>query len=973
VDRLHPPGSRGSAETAVAAIGQSIKPAPPTGNDADRHDPAKRDRQEHAIDRESLDRLFRDLGSGPGGLSSSEAARRLVVHGRNELNRRGGPSWTGELAKQLIHPLALLLIAAAILALVSSGPVLAGGILAVVVVNAVFAFVQEVHAERAVEALAAMLPTHARVLRDGNFGWIEATLLVTGDVIEIGEGDRVCADARLIVGSVDVDLSMLTGESVPVSRSAVPERAGGSRLDATDMVYSGTTVVGGQATAVVTATGMRTELGRISALSERVGRADSPLERQVRRVAWLIAGVAVVAGLGFLPIGVAAGMSWTAAGSFAIGLIVANVPEGLLPTITLALALGVREMASSKAVVKRLSAVETLGSTTVICTDKTGTLTQNRMRVVRLHCAGQDHDVEPGRLDVKGSDAPLELLVRSAAACTTAELAPVASERQEEPLVGSGEMTGAEAFGDPMEVAILQCAAEAGCGVAPAERAASRVHLYPFDPRRALMSTLDRGADGVLMVNVKGAPEAVLARCLAEWNGVREVPLDPTRRSGLEHNIQRLGLEGLRLLAVAQRAWNGPIPENRDRAESNLTLLGLVALIDPPRDGVAEAIRKAHDAGIRVHVVTGDNGVTASAIARRVGIGIEAGRVITGHQLDAMSDAELDTVLASGSEIVFARSSPEAKLRIADALRARGEVVAMTGDGVNDAPALQRSDIGIAMGRSGTDVAREAATLVLTDDHFATIVKAIAAGRRIYDNIRKFVVYIFAHAVPEVVPFLVFALSGGAVPLGLTVMQVLAIDLGTDLLPSLALSREPPEPGLMSRSPRPRTERLITGPMLLRAWGVLGVTSAGLVMTVFLVVLTRAGWHPGVSTGPGSALHVPYREATTAAWLTIVMCQLGAATAARTSRVALRSIGLFSNRRLLQAFLVSLAFAVAIVYVPGLHGVFGSESLPATDLLLIAPCPLIVWGVDELYRAVRRRHPPEPSPTSSATMRTPWS
>ncbi len=378
-------------------------------------------------------------------------------------------------------------------------------------------------------------------------------------------------------------------------------------------------------------------------------------------------------------------------------------------------------------------------------------------------------------------------------------------------------------------------------------------------------------------------------------------------------------------------------------------------MLDPPRPQVAAAIALAHHAGIRVHVITGDNGVTAAAIARQVGIGGENARIVTGPELDAMPERDLDDLLARDEEVVFARSSPETKLRITDALRAQGQIVAMTGDGVNDAPALRRADIGITMGRSGTDVAREASTMVLTDDDFATIIAAVEAGRRVYDNIRKFVLYIFAHAVPEVVPFLVFALSGGLIPLPLTVLQILAVDLGTDTLPALALSREPAEPGLMERPPRDHRQRLITGGMLARSWGFLGVISAALVMAGFLVTLLRAGWRPGDATGAGSALHHVYRQATTVSWLGIVACQIGTAFAARTEHVSLRSVGVFTNRPLLGAIAVALAFAAVVIYLPVPHGLFGTEALAPSQVAIVAPFPFIVWGADEIRRWLRRR------------------
>jgi magnesium-transporting ATPase (P-type) len=546
-------------------------------------------------------------------------------------------------------------------------------------------------------------------------------------------------------------------------------------------------------------------------------------------------------------------------------------------------------------------------------------------------------------------------LAGAAAACTTAD-----------PKAGHG---------DPTELALFELPARLGHPLTPRQRDHDRLALFRFDPRTKLMTTVD-DRDGAAVLHTKGAPEEVLAHATSLFVDGAPRPLTRDDRAEVVHAVSGLAARGLRVLAVARRPLvpGRPPPTMREDAERELCLLGLIALADPPRPEVAAAIEQAHRAGITVHVVTGDNGLTAAAVAERVGIGRQGTRIVTGRELDVMGEKELDAILARGEEVIFARTSPEAKLRIADALRAEGCTVAMTGDGVNDAPALRRADIGVAMGRSGTDVAREAATMVLTDDNFATIVAAVEAGRRTYDNIRKFIVYIFTHAVPEVVPFLVFALAGGAVPLPLTVMQILAVDLGTDTLPALALGRERAEPGLMDRPPRPRGERVIQPAMLARAWGFLGLISAALVMGGYFLTLNRGGWHPGAPVGAGTALHLTYRQATTVAWLGIVACQIGTAFAARTERASLRAVGVLSNRYLLGGLAFSLAFAAMIIYVPALQGLFGTASLSAGQLLTVAPFPFVVWGADEIRRALLRRRGgtvaarrlPEPSPTLPA-------
>jgi magnesium-transporting ATPase (P-type) len=471
-------------------------------------------------------------------------------------------------------------------------------------------------------------------------------------------------------------------------------------------------------------------------------------------------------------------------------------------------------------------------------------------------------------------------------------------------------------------------------------------------------------------VHTKGAPEAVIARCTAIMgdHGAPS-PLRPETRHEVASVVDGYAGGGLRVLAFAARRLRPgtPLPAQREEAERDLCFLGLAAMADPPRPEVADAVARCHTAGIRIIVVTGDHPLTAAAISHQLGIGTADSPVITGAELDQMSEPDLDKLLRSDTELIFARASPEAKLRIADALRAEGHIVAMTGDGVNDAPALRRADIGVAMGRSGTDVAREAATMVLTDDNFATIMVAIQGGRRVYDNVRKFILYIFAHSTPEIVPFLVFALARGAVPLPLTVLQLLAFDVGTETLPALALGREQAEPGIMNRPPRPRSEGVITRAMLLRAWLFLGLIAATLQMGAFFFVLIQAGWHPGAATGPGSPLHHAYLQATTMTFLSMVMAQIGTAFAARTDRASLRSVGVFSNRLLLAGIAAELALAAAIIYLPPLQQLLSTAALPPQLLLITVPFPFIVWGADELRRYLLRRTRRRPPPREEVT------
>ncbi|MEA2242071.1 MAG: hypothetical protein QOD24_1627, partial [Solirubrobacteraceae bacterium] len=719
---------------------------------------------------EDVARLLAHLRTQVDGLDHREAARRLEQVGPNEIRRETGARWWRSLLDQFIHPLALLLWLAAALSLVTGVLALAVAIVVVIVLNAAFAFAQERQAQHATEALRDLLPPHARVRRGGELVEIEATALVPGDLLLLAEGDRLSADARLVAGAVEVDMSPLTGESQPVTRSADRSHAAATPLEAEDLVFAGTLCTGGDAQAVVFGTAMHTQLGRIAALSQTVVDETSPLQRQVNKAAKLIAIVAIGLGVVFFVVGhLIAGLSLSDSGTFAIGLLVANVPEGLLPTITLALAVGVRRMAKRRALVKKLTAVETLGSTDVICTDKTGTLTEGRMTATSLWQDETTVVIGDGVPAVNGSVAEL---LRTAVQCNNATLT-----RSDD---GKWSRSG-----DPSESALLLAAAQLGIDVEAIQsgRDAGRKRLFAFNARLKRMATLDSESGAPTAIHAKGAPLELLDHCtsLRGADG-SERPLDAEGAAAVRTAFERYAAGGLRVLGFATR----PAPDvseqradDREAAESGMCFLGLMAMRDPLRAHVPAAVADCHRAGIRIVVITGDDGLTGAAIAREAGIVDEHPQIVTGPEIDALSDSALDAVLRSSPQLIVARSSPEAKLRIVEALRADGHTVAMTGDGVNDAPALRRADIGIAMGASGTDVAREAADMVLKDDDFASIVAAVKEGRTVYENIRKFVTYIFAHATPEMVPFLIYALSGGNVPLPLTALQILAIDLGT--------------------------------------------------------------------------------------------------------------------------------------------------------------------------------------------------
>jgi len=840
----------------------------------------------------------------PEGLSGAEADRRLLQYGPNQLSRRTRRPWYRLLVRQVSHPLALLLWAAAGLAIVAGAEAIALAIVGIVILNALFAFVQETQAERAVEALASYIPQECRVRRDGQVVKVLARDLVPGDVLLVGEGDRVSADAHLISGAVEIDMAALSGESLSVLRTASNTDVAHDPLEAQNMIFSGSSVIEGEAEARVVATGMHSQIGRIAALSEQVEIGKSPLEAQVRRVAWIIAVVAVIMGIAFMPLAILiAGLPVGDAAIFAVALLVGNVPEGLLPIITLSLAMGAKDLAKQGAIVKRLSAVETLGSTTIICTDKTGTLTQNRMRVEASW----------------GTEE--QLMFEAAARCSTAQLVDGVS-------------------GDPTEVALLQYARDLGVDISPEHREQNQLRRFSFNPELKRMSTVDRVSNKDWL-HCKGAPESLL-------------PLCDKVSDEIYQQVDAYAAQGLRVLAIARKAMDDIPPDiSRIDIEQDLHLLGLVALEDPPRSEVMGAVAACHEAGIRIFMITGDHGLTAQSIAHQVGIlgRGEDCRILTGEEVEGLSDTQLWGYLHSGEQVIFSRSAPQVKLRVADLLSQHGEIVSMTGDGANDAPALKRAEIGVAMGRSGTDVARESATMILTDDNFATIVQAIRSGRQVFQNVRKFIFYILAHTTPEVVPVLVFALSGGLVPLPLPIPMLLAFDVGTEIFPALALGREPAEPGIMHKPPRAPRESVINPGLLVRAWLFVGLVSSALQMLGFFLTLWDGGWSWGQDVP-----HHLYQQATTMTLAGMIACQVGVAFAARTERASLSQIGVWSNPAMLWGIGLELLLAAGMVYLPPLQGLLGTTALDLRHLLWLLPFPFVVWGADETRKWLVRSY-----------------
>ncbi|HEX9122329.1 MAG TPA: cation-transporting P-type ATPase [Actinomycetota bacterium] len=882
------------------------------------------------------------------GLSAEEAVARLRSTGRNELPEHRGPSLPRQLLDQMVHFFALMLWVAAVLAFVGRLPQLAIAIVVVIVVNGVFSFAQEYRAERAVRALSALLPETAVVRRAGRKLTIPAGELVPGDIVLLKEGDRISADARVIRSSeLKVDMSTLTGESEPLLRESEQiAELPADPLEAPNVVFAGTFVASGSATAVIAATGASTRLGGISTLTGAIVRRPTPLRIQMNRAVRVIAIFAVATGVAFF--GVALGLGTPARDGFlfAVGVIVALVPEGLLPTLSLSLAMSASRMANRGALVRRLESVETLGSTTVICTDKTGTVTTNQMTARAIVLPGGRYRAtasgyEPGGTIVTEDGRPLSEEERTGVR-RILEVAALCGDARVEQQDGRWRCVG-----DPTEGALLVLARKGGIEREHAERSTPRVREFPFESARQRMSTVHHLPSGAYEVLAKGSPEAILPLCKSIRVNAAAPPLGRDEERTILADVDSLAVKGLRVLAFARREISGHLPETAREAEVEMEFLGLVGMADPVRPEVPAAVASARAAGMKIVMITGDHPATAMSVAREAGI--PAHTVMLGSELPD-NDEALGELLRTHAP-VLARVAPEQKLRIARALQERGEVVAMTGDGVNDAPALRQADIGIAMGKTGTDVAREAADLVLLDDNFAHIVEAVEEGRAAFDNIKRFLTYHLTDNVAELAPFVVWALSAGVIPLMISVLQVLALDIGTDLLPALALGAERPEPGILRRPPRARSARLLDRKVLGRAFGFLGPVEALVSMAMLpLGAALFFGW-PG---SPLPASGVDKQVLSTMVFAAIVAMQMANAFECRSNPASLFAIGPFSNRLLVGAVAIEAVALAAFVYVSPLAHVLGQRALGALQWLPILTAPWLLIAAEEARKAVVR-------------------
>ena len=861
---------------------------------------------------QSLAEVATALGTSSSGLSADEAAARLQRFGPNTLIEPHRRSPLATFAAQFADLTTLVLIGAAVLSAFIGEPSDVVVILIVVLINAALGTVQELRAERAMAALRAISAPSSKVLRSGRPHVVPSATLVPGDLVILEAGDIVPADLRLRESAgLRVNESALTGESVPVDKTLAPLGAEAGLAERTNMAFKGTTVTAGRALGWVVASGMHTELGHIASLLIEHQRPRTPLQRRLERLGRHLAALVAVICLLVFVTGILRGEPVMPMLLTAISLAVAAIPEALPAVVSIALALGAHRMAVNRALVRQLPAVETLGSVTYICSDKTGTLTTNEMRVDSYYCDG-------GQYGTFGSGPTWKRLLQAMAISHDADV-----DSTDTP------------HGDPTEVALLIAAMEQGLRRDSAVRSAPRVAEIPFDAHRKRTSTVHQCADGHILSITKGAAESVIPLCDTESRDGMSVPI---RHETLLLAAERMAGAGLRVLAFADRRWARAPVAQTEILESHLEFLALVGMLDPPRTEVPAAVAACREAGIVPVMITGDHPATARAIAERIGLLAEGGTVLTGAQLEALGDTALREQVRTVQ--VYARIAPEQKVRLVNALQRDGQIVAMTGDGVNDAPALQRADIGVAMGVTGTDVAREASAMVLLDDNFATIVGAVREGRRIYDNLRKFVRYILTTNSGEV--WTIFLAPFLGLPVPLLPIQILWINLVTDSLPGIALTAEPAEADLMSRPPRPPAESLFARGLGLHAL-VIGVLMAALALATQAWMLQNgsSAWRTAVFT-------------------MLCFTQIGHVLAIRSERTSLFALRPLGNVPLLLAVSLAAALQLLVVYVPALHPLFGTESLSAAQLGGCVGAGLLVMAVVELEKAFRRQREPVP-------------
>ena len=891
------------------------------------------------------EQVLEALGTGPAGLDRDAAQARLERYGPNELAAGKKISAWSILLRQFTNLLIVILLAATVISFFLGESLDAYVILAIVLACVGLGFFQEYRAEQAAAALQKLAAPVATVVRDGKEQSIPAREVVPGDVLVLHTGDRVAADARLLEEiNLKADEALLTGESTASGKNLAPVADPDLAVaDRKCMVFGGTVITYGRGRAVVTATGMDTEFGKIARMLADVTEDQTPLEARMASIGRVLSVICLTVAVGASLLGVLRGHSWLEMLIWGISLAVAAVPESLPAVVTGALAIGTTRMARKNAIVKRLPAVETMGCTTVICTDKTGTLTKNEMTVRRLFLDGEMVDVSGTGYEPSGSFAIGGAAVSPGDHPVLAEMARIALLCNDAALIETdGNWT---VRGDPTEGALLVLGRKAGLDPEALRREFPRVAEIPFSSDVKRMSTFHQGPDGVLMY-VKGAPERLLPRASMMLTAQGERSMSAEDREAVQKQAAAMAHEALRVLGLAYRRLPAVPDLESDAADPELVWVGLVGMIDPPRPEARQAVNQCRQAGIRVIMITGDHPVTASAVAREVGLippGTKSHAVITGPELNQMSDPELKEALREAR--VFARVAPEHKLRLVDILKEQGEVVAMTGDGVNDAPALKRADIGVAMGITGTEVTKETAAMILADDNFATLVAAVEEGRAIFDNIKKYLVFLLSCNLAEIL-----VLTGAfflGLPLPLIALQILWVNLTTDGLPALALGVDPKAPDIMSRPPRPPAEGVFSPTVTAL------LAAIALYLTVILIPLF--GYYYYYNPWGLSDPEMVLTEAQTMVFITLVLMQLVNAFNCRSDYLSLFKVGVFGNRFLILAVLVSLAMMVMVIEWDPLSRLFHTTPLRWQDWVLAAGLSLTLVPVVELTKWIVRR------------------
>ncbi|MEM4755819.1 MAG: HAD-IC family P-type ATPase [Candidatus Woesearchaeota archaeon] len=940
----------------------------------------------HSLHQIPIDEFYTLLKTTPKGITDFDAKQRLKKYGINAFSEpKKLPEWYKFLL-QFKNMFSVLLLIGALLAFFGEamapgqGSIYVGyALFGVAVLNAAFTYLQEYKTQKAMDAFRNLLPQTILVIRNGVEKEIDVKELVPGDLIVLQEGSKVPADARVIEEHLlKVDHAALTGESEPQLRTTYPTHH--HPLKSRNMVFSGTLVQSGTGKAIIVATGDRTEMGKIAQLTHNVKEETSKIRKELAHFVNVISFIAIGLGVLFSVIGMVLGISFWQSLIFGIGIIVANVPEGLLPTVTLTLALSAKRLAKNNALVKDMEAIETIGSVTVICTDKTGTLTKNQVSVTKLYLNNKIYHLEGETLKEQGTeiivkpkqDKHFDKLLHIMSLCNNAH--HIRSEAKQY-----------KSSGDPTEVALLTFV-DYYEDNSVIRHYCKRLNEIPFESHKKYMITLNL-IDHKPVALLKGAPERVLEKCAyLETNGKVVKLTSQLRKTLLEHD-ENFANDGLRVLGFAYKPFSYKVAASQAPAahlqkalrsskkgkqakalsasahgydhsydkhqeqlleKNDYIFVAMVALIDPPRDEVPEAVALCKQAGIKIIVISGDQPKTVKAIAKQVGIATNP-VVYTSEDIAHVSDSKLKEMLKV-PEVLFARAMPEDKLRIVHLLQQMGEVVAVTGDGVNDAPALKRADVGIAMGKSGTDVAKEASNLVLMDDNFATIVKAIKEGRTIYDNIKSFILYILTSNTPEIVPFLLFVLLDW--PLALPVLLILAIDLGTDMLPAIGLGMEEPEHDVMKRPPRDPNKKLLTWKMVMRSYGFIGPLQTLFAYLMFFAVLFRGGWVFGAELSVFSPL---YLSAVTAFFSTVVITQIFNVIACRTTRTSTFTKPL-TNPYILVGIAVEILLLLALIFVPIISTTFGTAPFPFDLVPYMIGAGIFILLAEEARKFLYRKY-----------------